>query len=245
MQGEQQPQQTTTLAQKMEFTASLALFPAMTVMVFLYRKLGYRFLSPVKLLIMAILLIAVGAVSGMQLPFTIFALVMLILGLIERRYRWTDLTMGIPWHTYSRGVPLLSFIPIRESWIRRFVNPAIVAIAGIIILLFFRWLGLYIVLSAVCLLIFEGYDYDRNLNRQLDMMDRLVESEFVNEDTTFFMDGSQPRERPVEETAGIPTGVSPDLAAAIARRQAGRRQVPPPQAPTGPLGAKPPGNLVY
>ncbi len=221
MQQQSQMQQATTLTQKMEFTAALALFPAMTIMVFLYRKLGYRFLSPIKLLIMAVLLIAFGTVVGMQVPFIVFAIAMLALGLIERRFRWTDLTQGVAWHTYSRGVPLLRLIPgfnVRESWVRRYITPALAAGIGIIIAIFFRYLGLYILFAAVCLLIFESYDYDRNLNRQLDMMDSLVESEFASQDIEFFSQGN-PFEKPVEETGGIPTGVSPELNAAIAKRR--------------------------
>ena len=60
----------------------------------------------------------------------------------------------------------------------------------------------------------------------LDVLDSQVESEVVSANVEYFEQGGQATEKPVEQTAGIPTGVAPDLAGAIARRQA-RRTLPP------------------
>lgn len=56
MAEDQSSQSLPALAQRIDITASMALFPALTVMVFLRCKIGYRFLDPMRLFIMTLLL---------------------------------------------------------------------------------------------------------------------------------------------------------------------------------------------
>lgn len=227
MMQSQQPHSTMTLTEKAEILASLSLFPALTMMVFLRRKVGYRFLSPLKLQAMALLLWALSGFSVFSgntlsvVPLTLFALVMLITGMLKRRGMWWSLMRGESWHTYSRGISWFnSFLPLAEDEVKRFVDPAAVAGIGLLLSFLFPWLGYYILFSAVCLFIFEASDHERSINKMLDVLDGLVESEVVQGNVDYFSEGTKPAARAIEETAGIPTGVSPDLAAAIARRQA-------------------------
>jgi hypothetical protein len=228
MMQQQQPQQHTTLAEKVETTAALALFPAMTIMVFLRRKLGYRFLDPMKILGMALVLWVLSAFSAVSgniasaLPLTLFAVIFLIVGYAQRRTRWWDIRYGVSWHSYSRGISWFSYIPfwpLSETSVKRFIDPAAAAIVGVILAFIFPWLGYYIVFSAVCLFIFEAADYERSINRMLDQLDNLVESEVVSGNVAYYAGEGQAAQRPLEETAGIPTGTDPDLAAAIERRK--------------------------
>jgi hypothetical protein len=85
-------------------------------------------------------------------------------------------------------------------------------------------LGFYLIASAVCLFLFETIDYQKQIDRMLDQLDNLVESEVVSENVEYFQQGGVAGARPVEETAGIPTGTDPDLAAAIERRRARSRK---------------------
>jgi hypothetical protein len=243
-------QQRTTIAEKVDIAAGLALFPAITVMVFMRRKLGYRFLSPIKLFVMFLILWAVGGVStivnaktqtatygGTSIsatatspadglaPFIFFALAMLIVGMIERYLRWRDIKKGVSWHTYSRGISWFSFLPFNDTIIKRYIDPAACLIVGLLVMLVFKWLGYYIILSAFCLFLFEAVDYERAINRMLDVLDSLVESEVVSENVEFYTTG-KPTEKPIEQTAGIPTGVSPDLAAAIERKRQKQQRQP-------------------
>jgi len=236
--AQQQPQQqTTTLADKVEILANLALFPALTIMVFLRRKVGYRFLSPVKIQVMVLILwffAGFSTFSGSQNSFyalLIFAVAVLATGYVERWLAWRDIKRGVAWHSYSRGISWLNFLSLQETTIKRFVDPAVAAAIGVGVSFLLPWFGYWLVFSAICLLIFEASDYERSINRMLDQLDNLVESEVVGRNVEHYSREGKATERPLEETAGIPTGVSPDLAAAIARRQSGRpgMQATPPQ----------------
>lgn len=237
MQGQQQ--RTTTLAEKMDIVTGLALFPAMTIMVFLRRKLGYRFLSPIRYQVMVLLIWALAGfsiVSGNTasvLALSLFGLVVLILASVERYLRWRDIKQGVSWHTYSRGISWFSFLPLRETTVKRFIDPAAAAIIGLLLSFLFPWLGYYIIFSAACLFIFESADYQRSINLMLDQLDSLVESEIVSGNVAYYAGDGAATERPLEQTAGIPTGTDPDLAAAIERRRA-RMQAAPQQTPYPP-----------
>jgi hypothetical protein len=265
MQGQQQA---TTLEQKVNIVQNLALFPALTVMVFVRRKVGYRFLDMMKIEIMVVLLWVLSAFSGAAggalsggIIF-LFSLAVLITAFVERRLRWNEIKRGVSWHSYSRGISWFSGF-MGETNAKRFADPAAVLIVGIVFFFLFRYLGLFFILCAVCLFLFETIDYQRTIDRMLDQLDNLVESEVVSENVEYFQQGGAAKERPLEQTAGIPTGTDPDLAAAIARKRARSQpaasrpltsdrdiigsQYPPTtpaqQEPTGQLRRQPPDNL--
>ena len=247
----------TTLSQKADILAGLAMFPALTMMVFLRRKIGYRFLSPMKLQVMTLFILALSAVSiatagqpapvtvygglsvtpaapsptALATPFFVFAFAMLITGMVKRFLQWQNIKKGVSWHTYSRGVSWFAFLPLSDSIIKRYVDPAAVAIVGLLVMLIFKWLGYYIIFSAFCLFIFETWDYDQQLNRMLDTLDDLVDSEVVSGNVDYYSRDGKAEQRPLEETAGIPTGIAPDIAVQIQKRRNRRQQaqVTPPQ----------------
>lgn len=260
----QSSQQSTTLAQKTEIVAAVAMFVMLPVVIFLRRKAGYRFLNPTRLFAMVLILliyaqaaILTAATSGLSTPnaypttaqaaldasaqqqaqmaagyiggvlLTIFALVVLVLGLIQRWRRWKDITNGIPWHTYSRGVSWFSFLPLADNQIKRFVDPAVCLVIGLIVAFVFKfsYLGYYLIFAAACLFIFESWDYEQNLNKMLDTLDSLVDSEVMSENVEYYSQ-PHPTQRPITETAGIPTGVAPDIEAQIQKRKSRPALVP-------------------
>lgn len=229
MQG--QPEQTFTFEQKVNILQYFTLFPALTVMVFLRRKIGYRFLDMLKIQIMVFLLWVYGAFTS--IPFgpeagtiiVLFSLAVLTAAIIERRLRWRDLKRGIRWHTYSRGISWFSyFLPLPEHIVKRFIDPVAVLLPGIALFFVFRPLGFYLIVSAVCLFLFETIDFQKQIDRMLDQIDNQVEGEIASENMEYFQQGGAGGIRPIEETAGIPTGADPDLAAAIERRRARSRK---------------------
>jgi len=257
-QQQQTPAQKTTLAQKADAIAGLAMFPALTLMVFTRRKVGYRFLNPTRLMIMAVLLWVLAGVSTLApvgtttvtsatnpytgssqsytvpnssataslYPLIIFGLLMFALGMIERYLRFRDIKRGVSWHTYSRGISWLSVLPLSDSAVKRFVEPAVCAIIGILIaLLPFHFLGYYIIFAAICLFVFEAWDYEHSLNMMLDTLDSLVDSEVISGNVEYYSHPN-PTQRPLDETAGIPTGIAPDIEAQIQKRRA-RPTLPP------------------
>jgi|SRR5579875_524737 hypothetical protein len=224
---QQQPmQQKIPLEQKIAAVANICLYPAMPFIVLIRKKPGYRFLSPIKLLIIFILLNVLTVFSGLSgrapsiLLIQVFAWVTLILGLVKRNLRWRAIKRGESWHTYSRGVSILGFLPISDSNLKRWVEPIAIIVIGALLAIPFTFFGLYVVVAGLCLFMFEAYDYEMSLNQMLDMLDSLVDSEVMSDSMNYYNQETPVQQRSLEDTAGIPTGISPDIAAAIARKQA-------------------------
>jgi len=223
--------------EKINIIRALSLFPAITVMVFIRRKIGFRLMKPPVLVVLAIIMIVVAQVLPIAAaPFgallTIYALAMLALGLFQRRLRWNELCRGERWHTYSPGISILEFLPLpgflkANRRVNRFLDPALVAIVGLILSAMSHGLGVWIMFSAFFLYVFEQDLYEKQLGRDLDILDGLVSAE-VQEETVKLFEGKQPEsiQRPLAETAGIPTGLAPDIHQQIQLRRA-KRPAPP------------------
>jgi hypothetical protein len=221
-----QQQQGTTIAQKVEIGAAIAFTACFPVMPLLRRKLGYRFISLPRLLIMLVVLWVAGTFFAFSSIgrniwlLYLFALAFLVAGIVERQLRWNDIKKGIPWHSRSRGISWFQkILPLSDSVVKRFVDPAAVFIVGLLFAFVLQpLLGYYLLLAAVCMFAWEAYDYQRSIDLMLDQLDALVDSEVISENVEYYQQPS-PRQRPLDETAGIPTGVAPDLQAALERRR--------------------------
>lgn len=234
--------------QKVEFVQGIMLYPALTVMVFLRRKVGFRQLKPTRLIGMAALLMAFGYFSGNAptLPFgavampygqqpatssgggiglTIYALAMLAWGLFQRRKRWIDICTGVRWHSRTIGVSYFEFLPVSTYIVHRYIDPLVCIIIGALVSIVAHPLGLWLMFSGAALGIYEQAVYEKALERDLDVLDGLIEAEVQAEVVEINTGGpggaGQPSEKPlsIEETAGIPTGLAPDIKKQIARRQ--------------------------
>jgi hypothetical protein len=226
-----------TLFEKAKIIQALALFPAITVMVFIRHKLGFRMMKPIWLVIMTAIILVVSAVAGeVAKPFAslfvIYALAMLGLGLYQRYLRWGDLAKGARWHTYSPGISYLEMLPIPPFFlikrrVNRFLDPLACAIAGLLLALLSRALGAWVVFSALALFIYEQALYERMLEQDLDILDGLVAAEVQSEVAQHY-EGPQAdqQQMQLEQTAGIPTGVAPDIHRQVELRKA-KRAAPP------------------
>ena len=118
-------------AERIDFVQRLSFYPALTVMVFLRRGLGFRMVKPNTLLIVALMLFAVGKyIPSTEYPpatpsvfynptfndvaMMVFAVAVLLFGLVHRRRRWEDFRDGLPWHSYNEG----------DSWLLPFFGSA-------------------------------------------------------------------------------------------------------------------------
>ena len=248
--------------QARQLVPALMQYPALTLMVFFRRRIGYRVVKPGPLIGMALVLIilphifsAIAAIPAMFLPFarrqvpppsllarlfdflapfplpsalTLFALLMVALGYLQRWRRWRELRRGARWHTMSRGISPFEtiFFHVRRDWIYRYVDPLACFLAGwLLFQISFTGLGLWVMFSAFALRIVEQTVFDKSLERDLDTLDALIESE-VQAETVDHFQGGPVKERPLSETAGIPTGAGADLEAQIATRRAKQKQQP-------------------
>jgi hypothetical protein len=230
-----------TLSEKMKIVQYLAILPAITIMVFMRRKVGFRMLKPSRLIGMAFFLWIIGDIFSL-LPFTKppgfiydrFPLLLLAVGFLERYRRWKELCNGERWHTLSPGISYFELLPLpailkAHRRIYRFVDPAAVFIFSMFFGVFFseplaRWFAF----SSFALFIYEQTLFEKQLDRDLDILDGLVASE-VQAETVKHFEGPQPGEeqRTLEETAGIPTGVAFDIHRQIELRRAKEKAAAP------------------
>src|SRR5260370_29331206 len=110
-------------------------------------------------------------------------------------------------------------LPLPDSVLKRYVDPAIVFVFGLLFAFLIQPLtGYYLLAASACMFAWEAYDYERSINMMLDQLDNLVDSEVMSGNIEYY---SQPNvaQRPLEETAGIPTGTAPDIEVQIQRRR--------------------------
>jgi hypothetical protein len=239
--------------EKMDLVRAISKFPAITVMVFIRRRIGFRLMNPIWLLVMTIIMIVVPAVlAPAAKPFgflmVVFAFAMLGLGMFQRWKRWHELCHGDHWHTYSAGISYLEYLPLPAYFrahyrINRFLDPVTVLIAGLLIALFLsHGLGLWIMFSALSLFVFEQDVYEMSLNHDLDILDGMSVSKAQAALVKFFEgQGPQDRQLTVEDTAGVPTGLAPDIHRRVEILRAEQAAAAQKALPTPPL---PPDNMV-
>jgi hypothetical protein len=164
--------------------------------------------------------------GGVSIALVLFALAFLAWGLVQRRLRWWDLCRGVRWHTYSRGVsylvPLLGRV-MKESNIVRFIDPLLCFAAGLFFYPFSHALGGWVMFSSMALYIVEQAVYDRELDWSLTQLDIIMMSDVLGEGVRHFSgrtEAALEAPPPMEDTAGIPTGLAPDIEAQIEARRA-------------------------
>ncbi len=241
MASQSQRNEDLTLSDKMKIVQYLAIFPAITIMVFMRRKVGFRMLKPSRLIGMAFFLWIIGDIFSM-LPFTKppgfiydrFPLLLLAVGFLERYRRWKELCNGERWHTMSPGISYFELLPLpailkSHRRIYRFVDPAACFILSMLFGIFFSQpLARWFAVSSFALFIYEQTLFEKQLDRDLDILDGLVAAE-VQAETVKHFEGPQPddEQRTLEDTAGIPTGVSFDIHKQIElRRRKERAEAP-------------------
>ena len=195
-------------------------FPALTLMVFLRRDLGYRLLNPLALVATFGLLFVLAVLSspdnGANRPMdlAVFAVVGFTISMALRIRRWWTMNRSARQHSYYIGTSHFDhkWVPdIFRSNRRaaRFLDP--IACAGIGIALFnvSRALATWLILSALCLRAYEFMIHERQHNVELDLTDSLIESESQAE---MLESGLHPQDSSIETHGkAIPTGIGDDI----------------------------------
>jgi hypothetical protein len=230
--------------ERVNLIRALSLFPAITVMVFFRRRLGFRLMRPTWLIVLTVIMVVASvAAPAFMHPFVflmpVYAVAMLGLGYWQRWQRWCELCRGERWHTYSPGISYFETLPLpvvlrSHRRINRWLDPAAVLVAGALVaVLLSHGLGVWIMFSAFFLYVYENDIYEKQVNRDLDTLDGLFASEVQSEVVERFVDGkvADAAPQPIQETAGIPTGLAPDIARQVAIRRAKRKPAPDNLAP--------------
>ena len=205
-------------------------FPALTVMVFLRRDLGYRMLNPLGLIAVTGILFVIAILSQPDnadsgaLGLLLFALAAFILGMGQRQKRWKELNRGVRQHSYYIGTSpfeKLRWLPMfcrRNRRSARLIDPIFCVAIGFALFPVSRLLAMWLIFSGVCLRSFEYTVHHRELNLNLDMVDGLIVSEVQGQTVERFEES--PGAEPQQPTTGIPTGLGPDILENIKRRKA-------------------------
>lgn len=213
--------------EKNEFVHTLAFFPALTVMVFIRKGVGFRLLRRGYIFGMGFGLWLVSVLSYNPrdpLPDAMqwFALAFVTVAFYQKIRRWLGLRRGASVHSYDTGVS--AFIGkrtphfLRSYWrVNRFVDPVCVVIVAFYVQrLVSEPLALWLYFSGACLLFFENTVYAKAFERDIDIADGLVSADMQSETVKHF----QP---PVsndshQADAAIPTGLGADIRSRTNRR---------------------------
>jgi hypothetical protein len=250
MAAQNQPTQELTLSEKMKIVQYLSILPAITIMVFIRRRIGFRMLKPSRLIGMAMFLWFINDLSNINFLifhpagfwFSEFPLVMLIFAFFQRWRRWSELCKGVRWHTLSPGISYFELLPLpafltAHRRIYRFLEPFSVFIFAMFFGVFFsEALARWFAISAFFLFIYEQTLFEKQLDRDLDILDGLVAAD-VQAETVEHFAGPQPEEkqRTLQDTAGIPTGVAFDIHRQIEKRRAEQAMRPEKLTPDSPI----------
>ena len=233
------------MAEKMKILQFLAFFPALTQMVFTRERLGFRLLKPSNLLGITMFIWFIQSICSLNLLifhpvgaiFSAFPWIFLAAGFWQRRKRWQELVNGECWHTFSSGISFLEKLPFIPRYLRdqrriyRWLEPALCFFLamGVGILLspaLARWMAL----AAIATAIYEQNAYDKQLERDLDILDSLVASEVQNQAVMHFT-GPQAnvQDLSLAQTSGVSTGAAHDIKKQIERLRAKRANQVAPQ----------------
>jgi hypothetical protein len=204
---------------------------ALVLMIFIRRKVGYRLLKPSRLILMGLLIVFLpsalsfiptikGDVS--KTPVIAFVVVMLVLGILQRRQRWNELKSGVLWHSQSEGISRFDFLPLNESICNRFIDPMVCSLIGLAVMFSLSaYLGAYLIFSALMLFHFEQALHEYRIENLLDQLDGYCEAEANQKLLELHSTQADAQAQTIsrEQTAGIATGLAPDIEAQINRRR--------------------------
>jgi hypothetical protein len=116
------------------------------------------------------------------------------LGIYHQWRIWRRNRQGIAWHSNSFGVSRLSFLPVSDWMLYRFVEPGLCFIAGMLIKSVDPVTGIWVILASVALFVKNQMVFNAQRGRLLDVIDARIESAAMQG----ALEG-----RPKQETAGF------------------------------------------
>jgi hypothetical protein len=214
--------------QKMDLIRDLSVLPALPTMALVRTKVGFRLLTPGRffaitgtLAIGSTFLEKLGGPYSWLMP--AYAVASLGMGLYQRRQRWLGLCNSEKWHSRSPGISYLERLPL-PKFLRlnrranRFLEPIAIAIIAVIAFLLCHLLGLWLMVSALGLTIYEQTLWEKTVDHFVDVGDQRIATEVMAEMSQHY-DGPPTEAHPsLEDTAGLPVGLAPDIMRAIAMR---------------------------
>lgn len=216
-----------SLFQRVEAIKWWMRFPALTVMFFFRKHLGYRLLNPLHIFAItgAIIFLSLhlqkANPGGGGEDLMWFGIVALCLGMLRRAISWKELQLGLSVHSYYIGTSPFEFrwLPaylLRYRRMARFADPLFCIALGFLYLRVSTPLGYWLMFAGVSLRAFEDAVYRKALDRDLDLADGLIMSDVYSRSVEQF---SQPPQQPPGQSNGLPTGLASDVEMQMRRRK--------------------------
>ena len=209
--------------------------PALSIVVFLRRQFGCRFIKLYMVWIAFGLLWTFYSFSGKTMlsatPARVYAVAMMGLSVYHSRAAWNRFWAAgthpeLLWHSMNDGIPRLrSLFPrMGERLLKTVAEPVLVAFAALICfiignslangeIVFFNsgWvmLGSWLMTAAMAHALYETMLYEQRLHSFIDFIDSNLEASSVLEVTADFAQAKQ--QQPVQNTLGNPVLFTPDL----------------------------------
>lgn len=233
--------QDTSIGRNVNLGLWLADIMALSVHVFIRRKIGYRVVEPVTLIFLFLAMffgpnlvtiplswmtgVFINLMTTTQASFAFFGLIMVGIGLFHRFRHWQHIKRAEQntWMTTSRGVSHFEFLPIPQHIVYRYVDAGVCFLFGWIIIdriMGDMWLGYWVMASAACFMLVENQSYNSQLNHTLDMLDSMIAARAQARLVQFYQPESQEIRLSRNETAGLPTGIARDVERLISQRYA-------------------------
>lgn len=217
-----------SLAEKAQFVRGVMNLCALTVLVFLRHRLGYRLLNPLALMVMTFALFVLASFkrhTPNPQALMLFAVVMCAVGIAKRFKRWIDARRGIRIHSYYIGDSIFEcrWFPqflLHNRRFTRFFDSFVCLGAGIAVFEFSPVLGGWLIFCGFCVRALEAQAYQQQFERDLDTVDGLIMSGVQSETVDRFSEPSETTQQQSANSPGIPTGLSRELKAKIWRRKA-------------------------
>ena len=236
------PQPIKSPEEQIAFMVGMFSIPAMSVMVFTRHRLGIRQISLNRQILAAgfLLFVAIFFDYGKGSIFAArympqsqpsfgavgwFVFASFAMATWQKRDFKKRLSRGDFWHSYSMGISWLEYaLPMRGEWVRQYVEPFLVMFIGMMFSAKVSgFLGWWIFMAGIGISICEGWAMEQQFKMLLNTIDQICEGEAqlinhaaINEAKNEFQ---SPRPR-LEQSAGIPTGLAPDIEAQIQKRRA-------------------------
>jgi hypothetical protein len=222
-----QPPAGGSLFQRVENIKWLMRFPALTVMIFFRKHLGYRLLNPLHILVVtgAIIFLSLhlqnGNPEGGGEDLMWFGIVAFCLGMLRRAMSWKELQLGLSVHSYYIGTSPFEFrwLPaylLRQRRMARFADPLFCIVLGFLYARVSAPLGYWLMFAGLSTRAFEDAVFRKELNRDLDLADGLIMSDVYTRSVERF---SQPPPQSTEQSSGLPTGLAADVQMQMNRRK--------------------------
>src|ERR1700742_1728638 len=186
-----QNQKQPTIFEQYQTAKWLVQFPALTLISVSRRDAGYRLLNPLVLLATNGILFVFGVLAqpgnekARPILLAAFAAFSFLCGMIQHVLRRFKLGKGPYTHSYYIGTsPFHKWLPEflrRDRRDARFIDPLFWIGIGLACMTFLSALAVWILFSALCLRLFEFTMQEKELEKQLDTGDSLIDADIQNQ----------------------------------------------------------------